>query len=251
MKYSSTEGTRVYKKSIIVAIALLTIFSLPITTLSSTIIYESTETTSTSTNITSDTDTTDEATTSNRIVNGSTVPINKYPWFTSLLRSNNFNFCGGMLVAPDFILTASHCVYTWVPKVRIGGYKSPYTTGQNGGQYFEEHNVIKNIRHPNYNNENVDSDFALLQISKVSEIEPVAIDIFNQKVSNGYVDGKKLWAIGTFFCGYFLFVNCCIIFEYSNEKHQTFFSLNLNFFFFLSLIKNNSSRLWNYILWRT
>jgi hypothetical protein len=103
-----------------------------------------------------------------------------------------------MLVAPDFILTASHCVYTAVPKVRIGGYKSPYTSGGNGGQYFEVHNVIKNFKHPNYNSMTIDSDFALLQISQVSGIEPVAIDVSEQKVSDKYVNGKKLWAIGKF-----------------------------------------------------
>jgi hypothetical protein len=50
--------------------------------------------------------------TETRIIGGTEVPLStdRYPWFTLMLSGPNFRVCGGMLVAPEYVLTAAHCV---------------------------------------------------------------------------------------------------------------------------------------------
>ena len=57
-----------------------------------------------------------------RIVGGTEVAINKYPWITSIKfdknRDGNYfdDHCGGTLVASRYVITAAHCV--WIKKTR-------------------------------------------------------------------------------------------------------------------------------------
>lgn len=46
----------------------------------------------------------------NRIVGGTQVRSNKYPWIAQMIRSS-FLFCGGTLINDRYVLTAAHCVY--------------------------------------------------------------------------------------------------------------------------------------------
>ena len=45
-----------------------------------------------------------------RIVNGSEAPVNGWPWQAMLLSSSGRQFCGGSLIHPQWVLTATHCV---------------------------------------------------------------------------------------------------------------------------------------------
>merc|ERR1712168_1476569 len=44
-----------------------------------------------------------------RVVNGEKAQEGAWPWIASLQRGTG-HFCGGTLIAPNWILTASHCV---------------------------------------------------------------------------------------------------------------------------------------------
>ncbi len=48
----------------------------------------------------------------NRIIGGDIVALSddRYPWFTLMMHDRNVHICGGMLVAPEYVLTAAHCV---------------------------------------------------------------------------------------------------------------------------------------------
>ena len=48
---------------------------------------------------------------SSRIVGGTIAPINSWPWQAMLLDSSGRQFCGGSLIDPLWVVTATHCMY--------------------------------------------------------------------------------------------------------------------------------------------
>ena len=132
-----------------------------------------------------------------RIVGGELVTAGTYPWFTMLLYMQNGNerrqTCGGSLVAPEFVLTANHCVDAGLRNngaVRVGAFKAPFKQGNNGGQDVEFFLVDRVFEHPQYNSVTENNDFTLLKLKGRSSMTPVPLDLEN--VSNSYATGMLL-----------------------------------------------------------
>lgn len=113
-----------------------------------------------------------------RIVGGVDASPTAYPMIVALISKDSKSnykgqFCGGSLIAPDWVLTASHCIISETPDsfdVVAGVYDLKRDTGQRIA-------VKRVIAHPNYNINTLDFDIALVQLKKpVTNITPVALN---------------------------------------------------------------------------
>ena len=104
-----------------------------------------------------------------RIVGGTTAARNAYPWMTALVERGQSpqegQFCGGALIAPQWVLTASHCVEGTEASrldVIVGAYDLRSADG--GGQRVA---VTEIVTHPSYgdNGDAVVNDVALLKLA--------------------------------------------------------------------------------------
>lgn len=98
----------------------------------------------------------------NRIVGGTQVRQNKYPWTAQLIKGRYYPrlFCGGSLINDRYVLTAAHCVHNNRDKITIRllqldrSSKDPGITRQ----------VSKVIMHPQYDSTRIVNDVALLKL---------------------------------------------------------------------------------------
>ncbi|CAA0110202.1 Trypsin [BD1-7 clade bacterium] len=113
-----------------------------------------------------------------RIVGGSDVNQDEWPWMVSLQDANsehadNGHSCGSSLIANRWVLTASHCLTkTTNPEqleVRISGHDLSQTSAS--GQL---HQVKRVLLHPNYNTDTLDRDIALLELASTSDATSIS-----------------------------------------------------------------------------
>uniref|UniRef100_U5EGR6 trypsin n=1 Tax=Corethrella appendiculata TaxID=1370023 RepID=U5EGR6_9DIPT len=117
----------------------------------------------------------------NRIVGGFPVDIKEAPYQVSLQFSSHF--CGGSVISSRFILTAGHCVFESANEfsVRVGA-----TDRQNDGELFEIQNVI---RHPKYNGQTIDYDFAIIELETEIQFDETKQPIELPEQDEEVVDG--------------------------------------------------------------
>lgn len=107
-----------------------------------------------------------------RIVGGLEAAIDNFPWAAAIalqrLDGSLFQFCGGSLIAPDWVLTAAHCKVSSGDKVILG--RQDLTTDEG-----TVHDVEFAINHRDYNPDTQENDISLVKLATSSGQAPVGI----------------------------------------------------------------------------
>ncbi len=107
----------------------------------------------------------------NKIVGGGDTTIAQYPWQISMQTNTGFPFCGGSIVAENWILTAQHCVAGKTPSAIkvVAGF-----TKQSNSAQGQLRNVVEILVHPDYVTASKGKDVALLRLESPLDLSTAA-----------------------------------------------------------------------------
>lgn len=97
------------------------------------------------------------------------------------------DFCGDLLIAPKFVLTAAHCQEENTKYAAVG---TNYLSGSSDGERIK---VVKQTVHSDNNSTALSNGFLILELATASKITPVALSTAD---GSDYVVGTSMTVMG-------------------------------------------------------
>uniref|UniRef100_A0A673XC59 Coagulation factor VII, like n=2 Tax=Salmo trutta TaxID=8032 RepID=A0A673XC59_SALTR len=127
-----------------------------------------------------------------RIVKGTICPKGECPWQVLLEYMNEYK-CGGILLAPHWILTAAHCMWHTTAshwQVTVGEHNRAKKEGTE-----QVRRVTRMLIHPQYNHTSTDRDLSLLYLKREVVLGPFVVPVCLPALDGSF--GRTLGAMRT------------------------------------------------------
>ena len=133
------------------------------------------------------------------VLEGTNASKGAWPWQIGLYRYNSFA-CGGSLIAPDWVLTAAHCVSdaVFVPgilTVIVGDLNRKVNETTE-----EKHRVAFVKIHPLYSSSTLNNDVALLRLEKAAVLNDYVNTVCLPNKTNVVAVGSPCYLTGEKIC---------------------------------------------------
>jgi len=113
-----------------------------------------------------------------KIVGGVATIKDRYPYQVALF-TDETQFCGGSLIASEWVLTAAHCA-GYVTNIHIGRYDLG-----DDSEVYENIETEFEIPHPKFDLQTLDYDFMLVKLKTPSSYQPVLLYNGNEDFPDG------------------------------------------------------------------